>query len=119
MWRSLLSQDLLKWQARILEHELESVDTRIVGFLAWKQPKATHLCRFTTYLKTKLPMTTPNFVLQLTYPKMVNGFKDTIKTEVVGIRTTKEHAEIVDAAFARLFLADTDGALCELPSGDR
>jgi hypothetical protein len=105
----LLTADLKKWNIRMMEHELGSVETKVVGFLARKLPKVTHLRRFTAFLKQQLPMTTPQFVLQVMYPKMTTGFDSSMKTEVVGVRTTKEDATAVDAAFARLFPADTTG----------
>jgi hypothetical protein len=98
-----------KVKSKISEHELESADTQILGFLAQKLLWSTHLRRLTAYLKSKFPMTMPNFILRSTYPKTVNGFEHQAKTEVVGICTAKTDAASVDAAFTKLFLADTAG----------
>jgi hypothetical protein len=43
----------------MMEHELWSVEMKVVGFLAQKLPKATHLLWFTAFLKQQLPMMTP------------------------------------------------------------
>jgi hypothetical protein len=93
----------------MMEHELGLVDTKVVRFLAPKLPKVTHLRRFTAFLKQKLPMMTPQFVLQIMYPKTVKGFDTSIKMEVVGVWTTKEDTAVVDSALAWLFPADTLG----------
>jgi hypothetical protein len=93
----------------MMEHELGLVDTKVVRFLSPKLPKVTHFQRFTAFLKQKLPMMTPQFVLQIMYPKTVKGFDTSIKTEVVGVWTTKEDTAVVDSALAWLFPADTSG----------
>jgi hypothetical protein len=38
---------------------------KVVGFLAQELPNMTHLWRFSAFLKQKLPMSTPQFVLQI------------------------------------------------------
>jgi hypothetical protein len=43
------------------------------------------------------------------YVKMVNSFDASIKTEVIGVQTTKEDAAVVDSALAWLFPANTSG----------
>jgi hypothetical protein len=42
--------DLKKWNICMMEHELSSVETKAVGFLAQKLPKVTHLQQFTAIL---------------------------------------------------------------------
>jgi hypothetical protein len=54
-------------------------------------------------------MSTLQFVLQIMYPKLVNGFDTSIKMEVVGVRMTKEDAAVVDSALSRSFPANTSG----------
>lgn len=92
-----------------MEHELRLVETKVVGFLAQKLPKAMQLWQFTAFLKQQLPMMMPQFVLQIMYPKMVKGFDSSIKMEVVGVRKMKEDVAVVDAAFTWLLPADTTG----------
>jgi hypothetical protein len=54
-------------------------------------------------------MSTPQFVLQIMYPKLVNGFDTSIKMEVVGVQMTKEDVAVVDSGLARLFPANMSG----------
>jgi hypothetical protein len=105
----------------MMEHELGLVDTKVVRFLSPKLPKVTHFQRFMAFLKQKLPMMTPQFVLQIMYPKTVKGFDTSIKTEVVGVWTTKEDTAVVDSALAWLFFPSrhVGRILCQLPPGYR
>jgi hypothetical protein len=61
----MLGTDLKKWNIYMMEHKLDLVETKVVGFLAQKLPKATHLWQFTAFLKQQLPIMMPQFVLQV------------------------------------------------------
>jgi hypothetical protein len=47
--------------------------------------------------------------LETIYPKTANGFEKPMKTEVLVIQMSKEHAEAMDHAFARHLPADSQG----------
>jgi hypothetical protein len=108
-WHSLLQKKVEAWNLWIAVHKLDSPDTKVVGFIARKHTKVTHIDRCERYLRSKLLITTPLFAFETIYPKTADGFEKPVKTEVLGIRTSKEHAEMVDCAFARQFPADSQG----------
>ena len=77
-------------------HKLDSTEMQIIGFVAQKHLEETHVNRYESYLKEKLPAGMPKFAIEWIYPKTTSGFDSMVKTDVLAIRVSKMDAGPVD-----------------------
>ena len=63
---------------------------------------------FAKYIRRLACQALPKIELFQAYPKAQASFGDAIKTEVMAVRMSKEHASTVDLALSQLFLISSD-----------
>jgi hypothetical protein len=69
----------------------------------------THLNQFEKVLMKKLPTGIPKLVVECSFLKTMNGFKTSVKTDVLAIRVCKTDAKVVDKALEKLLLPKPEG----------
>ena len=108
-WRKFLDEEAKEEKLYVGIHKLESTETEIIGFIAQKLPEMTHLNRFEKALMKKLPTGIPKLVVECIFPKTMNGFEMSVKTDVLAIRVCKTDAKVVDKALEKLLPPKPEG----------
>jgi hypothetical protein len=103
-WRTKIASYLSNHRILLKQHKLEALETVCIGFIAKKHPHYTHLNRFEEYLRDTLPDHTPQFTIRHLKPRIPATFTEAIKTEVLGIETSTEHAPLLHDILQHAFL---------------
>jgi hypothetical protein len=110
-WKQILHDEICKTKVKIRLLNLDSIDIKMIGFLMCKLPSETHLHCYGDYLKEINPETMPKIKLACTYPKTQAGFDKVVKTKLVVVKTSKEHADATDLILTQLLPASPMGEM--------
>ena len=108
-WKNILNDELKTTKTQIHLHPLDSIETKAVGFFLRKSPSKTHMNHFTEYICGLTHQALPKIELFWAYLKAQVGFGDAVKTEVMAVCTSKEHASMVDLALSQIFPISSEG----------
>lgn len=108
-WKAAMKEHLQKNKIKIFRHLLEAKDGRLVGFVAMKHPKLTHMVRYHDYVTTCLPRDTPQFSFEIQHVSISNGLRAPVKTDVISVRTSITDIDEVDKRFKKVLPTATNG----------
>jgi hypothetical protein len=97
-WRQHMEQDIKEYNLYIGVHKLESTEMEIIRFPTQNHPEMAHFSQCKIVLMSQLPKGTPKLVIECIFPKMMDGFKEPMKMDVLTIRVCKTDAKVVDEA---------------------
>ena len=95
-WKNILNDKLKITKTQIRLHPLDSIEMKAVG-------------HFTEYIGGLACQALPKIELFWAYPKVQVGFGDAVKTEVMAVCMSKEHASTVDLALSQIFPISSEG----------
>jgi hypothetical protein len=68
-WKHILQEKICKAKVKVKVHQMDSIDTKMIGFLMCKLPSEMNLCQFGDHLQQTAPETMPNIKLAFAFPK--------------------------------------------------
>ena len=104
-WQMLLKSAVMEQKLYIRVHKLDLMEMQIIGFMAQKHPEETHINRYKSYLKEKLPAGMPKFAIEWIYPKMTSRFDSMVKMDVL----VKMDTGTVDEVMTQLLPPQPEG----------